>query len=137
VFGDFRAGHTREESKDDDLGSTRINRLETCERSLEGEKVFYRHGTRCRRLQEIVELHRLNTAAATRVSLICGSRRSAFKSTLWSSASFTASSTVRRSVAGVLAAVWADAVAASEPAIRVMKTVLSIQAPVKETKRDV
>jgi len=64
VFGDFRAGHTREKSKDDDLGSTRIDRLETCERSLEGEKVFDRHGTRGGRLQEIVELHRLSAAAA-------------------------------------------------------------------------
>ena len=64
MFGDFRAGHTREKSKDDDLGSTRIDSLETCERSLEGEKVFDRHGTRCGRLQEIVELHRLSTAAS-------------------------------------------------------------------------
>ena len=45
----------------------------------------------------------LNTpaAAATRVSLICGSSRSAFRSTLCSSAMLTASSTERRSVAGV------------------------------------
>ena len=39
-------------------------------------------------------------ATATRVSLICGSRRSAFKSGLFCSASRTASSTVSRSVAG-------------------------------------
>ena len=39
-------------------------------------------------------------AAATRVSLICGSSRSAFRSTLWSSAILTASSTVSRSGAG-------------------------------------
>src|SRR3954470_5443725 len=43
-------------------------------------------------------------AAATRVSLICGSRRSTARSTLCSSAIFTASSTVRRTVAGVCAA---------------------------------
>src|SRR5919198_380981 len=57
-------------------------------------------------------------AAAIRVSLICGSRRSAFKSTLCSSAMLTASSTVRRTVAGVVdvdcvaAGVCADVVAA-------------------------
>ena len=39
-------------------------------------------------------------AAATRVSLICGSSRSALRSTLCSSAIFTASSTVTRSVSG-------------------------------------
>jgi hypothetical protein len=38
-------------------------------------------------------------AAATRVSLICGSSRSVFRSTLCSSASLTASSTVSRSPA--------------------------------------
>src|SRR3954469_24136806 len=61
----------------------------------------------------LVRIVGLNTpaAAATRVSLIWGSRRSTARSTLWSSAIFTASSTVRRSVAGVCAC--ANAVEAS------------------------
>src|SRR5689334_21755499 len=55
------------------------------------------------------------SAAATRVSLICGSSRSALRSGLLSTASRTASSIVRRSVRGAAAAglVCAEALTAT------------------------
>src|ERR1700716_1438699 len=69
-------------------------------------------------------------AAATRVSLICGSRRSARRSTFSSSAIFTASSTVSRSVAGV---VWAEAIdakpAATREEINVLRMVSTLGRP--------
>src|SRR2546426_12356843 len=66
-------------------------------------------------------------AAATRVSLICGSSRSARRSTFSSSAIFTASSTVSRSVAGVVWAVAAEANAAATTAeINVLRMVSTL-----------
>src|SRR6267142_694811 len=69
-------------------------------------------------------------AAATRVSLICGSSRSARRSTFASSAIFTASSTVRRSVAGVVWAEAADANAAARTEeINVLRMVSTLGRP--------
>src|SRR5438067_12495345 len=59
-------------------------------------------------------------AAATRVSLICGSSRSALRSTLCSSAIFTASSAVSRSVA-VAAEDWIAEVCADADAKRAVE----------------